>query len=135
MYLNYLEKNEKNAFLKIAHIIALSDGDFCENEKIVIGAYCNEMGINDIKLDVENELLDVLCNEFKNEQSKRIVILELMSIIHANGEFKESEKKIISQLTKVFSLNNQYLEDVELWSQSLIYIIEQGANLIQNTGQ
>ena len=131
MYLNYLEENEKVAFLKIAHIVALSDGHFCENEKIIIGSYCNEMEMNDIELNIQNDSIDILSNEFRNEQSKKIVILELMSIIHANGEFKESEKEIIKQLTKIFSINDKYIEDVKLWSQMLMNIIEEGENLIQ----
>ena len=133
MYLNYLEENEKVAFLKIAHIVALSDGNFCENEKVIIGSYCNEMGMNDIELNTQNDSIDILSNEFRNEQSKKIVILELMSIIHANGEFKESEKNIINQLTKKFAINDKYIKDVELWSQSLMHIIGQGENLIRDT--
>lgn len=75
MYLNYLEKNEKVAFLKIAHIVALSDGHFCENEKVIISSYCNEMEMNDIELNIQHDSLDNLSNEFKNQQSKKIVIL------------------------------------------------------------
>ena len=40
MYLNYLNEDEKVAFLKLAHVVAHSDGDFCDNEKIIIGSYC-----------------------------------------------------------------------------------------------
>ena len=35
MYLNYLEETEKIAFLKLAHAIANSDDEFCDNEKII----------------------------------------------------------------------------------------------------
>jgi len=133
MYLNYLEEDEKVAFLKIAHIVALSDGDICENEKVIIGSYCNEMGINDIELNVQNESIENLSNEFNTKKSKNIVILELMSIIHANGYFKESEKIIINQLTKKFAIDDKYIEKVRLWSQSLMQIIGQGENLISDT--
>lgn len=133
MYLNYLEKNEKLAFLKIAHAVALSDGHFCENEKVIIGSYCNEMKMTDIEFNPQDESLDNLSNEFVTKQSKNIVILELMSIIYANGEFKESEKKIINQLTKKFDIDDKYIEDVKLWSQSLMNIIEHGENLIRDT--
>jgi len=133
MYLNYLEKNEKLAFLKIAHIVALSDGEFCENEKVIIGSYCNEMEMNDIEFNIQDESLDVLSDEFTTQQSKKIVILELMSIIYANGEFKKSEQKIINQLTKKFDIDNKYVDDVKLWSQSLMHIVGQGANLIQDS--
>lgn len=132
MYLNYFEENEKIAFLKIAHIIALSDGQFCENEKIIIGSYCNELGMKNIELNVEHESLNLLSNEFNTKQSQKIVILELMSIIDANGEFKKSEKEIINQLTKNFDIEDTFIDDVRLWSKSLMHIIGQGADLIQD---
>jgi len=132
MYLNYLEENEKVAFLKIAHIVALSDGQFCENEKVIIGSYYNEMGMKDIELNVHNESLDVLSKEFNTKQSQKIIILELMSIIDANGEFKKSEKEIINQLTKSFAIDDDFIDDVRLWSKSLMHIIGQGAHLIQD---
>jgi len=83
MYLNDLNKNEKIAFLKLAYMIAYSDGEFCDNEKMVIGSYCNEMGISDIGLN-KNESIEDISNEFKSRISKKITILELMSIINVN---------------------------------------------------
>mgnify|MGYP003447073492 FL=1 len=80
MYLNYLEENEKIAFLKLAHMIANSDDEFCDNERIIINSYCNEMGIEDITFD-KDELIDIISYQFKTEQSRRIVIFELMNII------------------------------------------------------
>lgn len=97
MYLSYLEENEKIAFLKLAHMIANSDDEFCDNERIIINSYCNEMGIKDIEFD-KNELIDIIAYQFKTDQSRRIVIFELMNIINANGEFKDKEKSIIDDI-------------------------------------
>lgn len=129
MYLNYLEKNEKIAFLKLAHIIAKSDNVFCDNEKIVINSYCAEMCIDDIKVDL-NEDLNLICSEFILNRSKKIVILELMSIINANGIFKESEKKIINELLQTFHLDSEFLNNVQEWSKALINLIDQGTTLV-----
>ena len=129
MYLNYLEEDEKIAFLKLAHIIANSDDDFCENEKIVIGSYCNEMGVEDFEVNLTEDLKGICC-EFNNSKSKRVVILELMSIINANGEFKKSEKLIIDQLVTNFEIGEDYLENVQNWSNALLDIVDQGFELI-----
>ena len=129
MYLNYLEENEKIAFLKLAHMIADSDDKFCKNEKIVINSYCLEMGIDDIKVDL-NENLNLICSEFILSGTKKIVILELMSIINANGIFKESEKKIINELLQTFQLDREFLNEVQEWSKALINLIEQGTILV-----
>jgi len=130
MYLNYLNQNEKVAFLKLAHIIANADNEICENEKVIIGSYCNEMGIENISLDLKDLSISALSKEFLNNSSKKITILELMSVINANGEFKESEKIIIDELLQNFKLETKFLENVELWSKSLMTLIEQGTSLV-----
>lgn len=131
MYLNYLEENEKIAFLKLSHVIAHSDGNFCDNEKIIIGSYCNEMGITDIVFN-KNETINNISNEFKSIQSQKIAILELMSIINANGEFKKEEKYIIDTLVNKFNIDEKYLEDVKNWTELMLSLIEQGNNLVQS---
>jgi uncharacterized tellurite resistance protein B-like protein len=131
MYLNYLEENEKIAFLKLSHAVAHSDGDFCDNEKMVIGSYCNEMGIDDVAFN-KDESIDNISNEFKSIQSQKIAILELMSIINANGEFKKEEKNIIDILVTKFNINEKYLEDVKNWTELMLSLIEQGNSLVQS---
>ncbi len=133
MYLNYLEETEKIAFLKLAHAIANSDDEFCDNEKIIINSYCNEMGIADITFD-KDELIDILSCQFKTDQSRRIVIFELMSVINANGEFKTKENDIINILLKEFNIEEKFLTDVKQWSDSMIYLVEQGHKLVINFG-
>lgn len=130
MYLNYLKENEKTAFLKLAHVVANSDNEICENEKTIIGSYCNEMGINDISFNLKDVSISNLANEFLSVSSKKIIILELMSVINANGEFKDNEKEIINKLLEKFNLEDKFLENVELWSKSLMTIIEQGTSLV-----
>ena len=130
MYLNYLNQNEKVAFLKLAHIIANADNEICENEKIIIGSYCNEMGVDNISFNLDDVSISALSKEFLNSSSKKITILELMSVINANGEFKESEKIIINELLQNFKLETKFLENVELWSKSLMTLIEQGTALV-----
>ena len=130
MYLNYLEKNEKLAFLKLTHIIANADNNICENEKIIIGSYCNEMGIENIPINIDNESVDSLSKEFKSLISKKVTILELMSVINANNEFKDSEKIIIDNLINHFELNDKFLKNIEIWSKSLMTLIDQGTNLV-----
>lgn len=130
MYLNYLEKDEQNAFLKLAHIIANADERICENEKAIIGSYCNEMNINDISFATDSETIEEISKVFKSTHSKKIVMLELMSIVNANGEFKDSEKEIINRLMESFELESSFFEKVESWSKSLMTLIEHGTALV-----
>lgn len=130
MYLNYLEENEKVAFLKLAHIVANIDGEVNENENIIIGSYCNEMNMEDIKLDITKASIQDISKEFKSLQSKKIITLELMSVINADGELKETETRFMNTLVKEFDLDEKFLEEVKSWSNSMLNIIEEGTMLI-----
>jgi len=130
MYLNYLEENEKQAFLQLANAIANADGELCDKEKTIIGYYCNEMNINNFAHD-QQKSIDALAMEFKSMRSKKITILELMSIVHANGEFKKEEKMIVDLLVQKFGISQDYLNDVEKWTDLMLSVIEQGNSLIE----
>ena len=53
MFLNRLEKEEKIAFLELAHYVARSDNDFSLSQKDIINNYCIEMQIEDIAFDAK----------------------------------------------------------------------------------
>ena len=65
MFLNRLEKEEKIAFLELAHYVARSDNDFSLSQKDIINNYCIEMQIENIefnvnKFDIYNTLEKIL---------------------------------------------------------------------------
>ena len=86
MFLNLLEKDEKVAFLEIAHHLAWSNNDFSDTQKAVIATYCLEMQIDDISYDKNCEdsfsLAKTLAKVTK-PQSQRIVLLEAMALVFA----------------------------------------------------
>jgi uncharacterized tellurite resistance protein B-like protein len=131
MYLNFLEEKEKKAFLEIAHTIAYSDGDFNENEAIVIGSYCNEMGIENPQFVNKREIREI-AEEIVNAQSKKIVILELMSLVNADNNFDDHERNMLHELIEIFSIEQQFIADAENWSRTLLETIEKGLFLIDN---
>ena len=53
MFLNRLEKEEKIAFLELAHYVARSDNDFSLSQKDIINNYCIEMQIENIEFNVK----------------------------------------------------------------------------------
>jgi uncharacterized tellurite resistance protein B-like protein len=131
MYLNFLEEREKKAFLEIAYNIAYSDGSFNENEAIVIGSYCNEMGIENPQFVNKREIREI-AEEIVNAQSKKIVILELMSLVNADNNFDDHERNMLHELIEIFSIEQQFIAEAENWSRTLLETIEKGLFLIDN---
>ena len=126
MFLGLLNKNEKIAFLQLAHHVARSDGDFSEKQKEIIANYCFEMQVDDISYN-ENEfdLVAVLKN-FKSNKSKKIALLEIMALIYSDYYVHPEEKKIIDKMVEVFNFNKElallYLE----WTKAMLALYKQG---------
>jgi len=133
MYLNYLDENERIAFLRMAYLVARIDDNFSDNEKVIIGSFCNEIGIDGSSINPShNDNVADLVKHFKSTKSKKIVVLELMSIINADGKLDLAEEEIMEIIIKYFDLDGDYFNDVKKWSDLMLSLIDQGSSLIHS---
>jgi tellurite resistance protein len=131
MFLNRLNKEEKVAFLELAHYVARIDGDFAEEERTIIQTYCFEMQIDDIEYDENTFNLENLLEIFQNKMSQKILVLELMALIYSDGYLDENEQNIINHITKAFSMNNALVQIYAEWTKAILAISSQGQLLIE----
>jgi len=131
MFLNILKKNEKVAFLELAHNIARSNGNFSNKQKEIISTYCFEMQINDIAYAANKFDLKETLNKFTTNKSKKIAFLEIMALIYSDNIVHKEEQKIIDIMLELFGfsqvLANIYLE----WTKTILAVSEQGKLLIE----
>ncbi|WP_281650581.1 hypothetical protein [Helicobacter bilis] len=138
MFLNLLEKDEKVAFLEIAHHIAWSNNDFSDTQKAVIATYCLEMQIDDISYDKSCEESFSLANAFakiKNPRSQRIVLLEAMALVFAEhvvhvDNIHPEEKRVIDEMIKAFNLTKNHALIYSEWTKAVLSLTTQGRALI-----
>jgi uncharacterized tellurite resistance protein B-like protein len=130
MFLNRLEKNEKVAFLELAHHIARSDGDFSEDQKDIIGKYCMEMQIEDIKYDEEKFDIYNTLDKVKNKSSKKIILLEIMALIYSDNFLHEEERKVLEKVLEEFDLNYNLSIVYTEWAKTMLSLYKQGNALI-----
>ncbi len=95
MYLGILENKNKELFLNLAYNLALSDGDYSEDEEMMIKSYCNEM---QIELDMKNinRSIDSTIKEMSEEcniRDKKIIVFESIGLSMSDGCYCEEEKK------------------------------------------
>lgn len=131
MFLNRLKKKEKVAFLHLAHHIARSDNNFSESQKEIIGKYCMEMQIEDIKFNEKKFDLKQVLSSIKNEQSQKIVLLEVMALIYSDNFLHEEEEKVLNKMIKVFGLNQSLSVVYSEWSKAMLSLFIQGNALIK----
>jgi len=131
MFLGLLNKKEKVAFLKLAHHVARSDGDFSEKQNEIISTYCFEMQVDDISYEEKQFDLKNILNNFTTDKSKKIAMLEIMALIYSDNIVHEEEQKLIDAILETFGFSklvaHLYLE----WTKTILSVSEQGKLLIE----
>jgi uncharacterized tellurite resistance protein B-like protein len=130
MFLNRLKKKEKKAFLELAHHVARSDGDFSEDEKVIIEKYCMEMQIENTVFDEDKFDIYNTLSEFESESSKKIVLLELMALIYSDDFLHEGERVVLEKILEEFDLSYDLSIVYTEWAKAMLSLFKQGNALI-----
>jgi uncharacterized tellurite resistance protein B-like protein len=131
MFLNRLEKEEKIAFLELAHYVARSDSDFSISEEDIINNYCVEMQIENIDFNVEKFDLYNTLGKINAERSKKIVLLEIMALIYSDNFLHEEERKVLEKILEEFNLSYQLATVYGEWAKVVLSMYVQGNALIE----
>ena len=84
MFLSALNKEEKELFLELAFNIAMIDGVYSDEEKVLMGCYCQEMQITFNKENMTKST-DEIIKEINNKcdsRSKKIMIFKSILIFN-----------------------------------------------------
>ena len=131
MFLMMLSDEERVAFLKLAHHIARSDGDFSDKQKEIISTYCFEMQIDDIDYNVDEFNLDNCLDSFLSKKSKKIALLEIMALVYSDEFIHQEEKKIIDIMKKKFGLSDATVDIYLEWTKTILSVSKQGKLLLE----
>ena len=131
MFLGLLQEKEKIAFLKIAHHMARSDGNFSDKQKEIIATYCYEMNINDIEYIESNFDLDLLLKSISNKESQKIFLLEIMALVYSDNILHEEEEKILNRMITIFGLDKNIAMLYGEWTKAMLALAEQGKLLLK----
>lgn len=131
MFLNKLNRPEKDAFLCLAHHIANCDNHFSQEEQKIIVGYCKEMSVLDIDYDEIAFDLDSILNVFTSTESKKIALIEIFALIFSDGhQIHDEEIRIITTMSEKFGISDSLVDVFANWSKSIIALINQGKSLI-----
>lgn len=112
MYLSILTEKEKQLFLNLAYTLAYSDGEFGDEEKLLLDAYCNEMGTTFDRPETAvslNELLESLKRDIF-ENNRKVVYFELLGLAVVDGKYSEEEKKVMDTIREIFGLSREFAD-------------------------
>ena len=86
MWLSSLSNVQRNALLRLAHNVIVSDGLLDPNEEDMLFELKREMGLSDVG-ELEYLELEGIQNIFENRRSRVIVIVNLLKLSYVDGAF------------------------------------------------
>ena len=131
MFLNRLEKEEKIAFLELAHYVARSDNDFSLSQKDIINNYCIELPIENIEFNVNKFDIYNTLGKITNKKSQKIVLLEIMALIYSDNFLHEEERKVLEKILEEFNLNYHLATVYGEWAKAILSLYIQGNALVE----
>lgn len=127
MFIQYLNKDEKEVFYSLALDLVKVDDDFSKEEKEKI----RRLSLDILeKEDYNTENLKSDLTVFENISKKKIVLTELIGLSYIDGNYCESEKKFIHDLAEKINVEKSIVNELENWSLELMNHMSKGANLI-----
>ena len=106
MFVQVMEKEEREKFLELIYKIANIDGDYAAEEEELIDSYKAELELSDIKdTDTIEEIIDYFSS--KSESIRKIVLFEMYGMINSDGKIDISEEKIFNLSQEKFGISEQ----------------------------
>lgn len=119
MFLNILEKKEKEAYFALAKRLIDADNQIVHQESVLMKAMQQEM-----QWDAENlsHLPDTLstqdlCNIFVEKRTRVCAIMELIGIAFVDGEFVMAEQELIYEIGKCMQMDNEEINMYIDWAK------------------
>ncbi|MBO0959612.1 hypothetical protein J1P26_07740 [Neobacillus sp. MM2021_6] len=113
MFLAELHKEEREAFLELAQLIAVIDGNLSIYENSFLTKYKKEMGLE--KYKIKNLAMEDILEIFKTERSKNIVLAELFQLIYSDGVFAEQESESVQKIKSLFGFDSSEFGSFKDW--------------------
>lgn len=115
MYLNLLNRRQKDCFLGLAYNVSNADGDFCEQEHQLLESYCKEMEIEYTEATAKKKIDDILAEitTIFNEKTIKIVLFELIGLVMVDKKFDDLERDLINKIISFFPIDSNFLQQVE----------------------
>jgi hypothetical protein len=113
MYLDYLNKQQKHAFLEIALYTVSIDNEVCQSERDMLQVISNEMNIflKDGEFSIEASFdLEKRLEVFDTDEAKRILLLETLTLIFIDKKLHENEEELLQKIARHYNFNDKFLD-------------------------
>ncbi len=110
MYLSTLSEEEKVLFIGLAYNVAMADGVYCEEEKLMMESYCNEMQIMFEQENMVKPVNDIIeeMNDKCGMREKKIFVFEAIGLAMSDNNFDITERRIVNEMMEKFKIPEEF---------------------------
>lgn len=125
-------ENNQKLVTELAYVISSADGNFGEEEKNAIAAYCQEMQIEFQQEKDVRPMADIIegLSDFGDLISRKIIIFEAIGLAMVDGNYDKKEREIIEHLMAAFHLEMDYARRCEAIISKYIEISDKIKKLV-----
>ncbi len=130
MWLSSLSKAQRNALLRLAYNVVVSDGLLDPNEEGMLDEFCREMGLEPVE-EIEYIELDGIGEVFDSRRVRIIALLNLLKVSYADGAFEIEEECLLKEISQCFAVSEAEFLLLDNWVKRLVSLEAEALNLIE----
>ena len=119
MFLYDLNRNQKEAFICLAHVVAVSDGELSSGEQQMMGELKREICLSSA-FEPHYMPIDGNRNIFNTRSSRVATIIALIRLSYADGEFEIEEQFLRKEICATFEVTEPDFTIIENWVRRLV---------------
>jgi len=130
MWLSSLSDDQRQALLRLAHNVVVSDGLRDPNEEGMLDELCREMGLQPVE-EIEYLELDGIGDVFESRRSRIIALLNLLKVSYADGAFEIEEECLLKEIGRSFEVDDAEFLLLDNWVKRLLSLEAEALSLIE----
>jgi len=130
MWMSSLSEEQRNALLRLAHNVVVSDGLLDPNEEGMLDEFRREMGLPAVE-EIEYLELDGIGEVFDTRRSRIIALLNLLKLSYADGAFEIEEECLLKEISQTFAVPEAEFLLLDNWVKRLVSLESEALNLIE----
>ncbi len=130
MWLATLSSDQREALMRLAHNVVVSDGLLDPNEEGMLAEFRREMELSNEE-EVEYLELDGIDAVFASRQSRIVALLNLLKLSYADGAFEIEEECLLREICQAFRIPDEEFLLLDNWVRRLTALEEEAGQLMR----
>ncbi len=130
MWLSTLSDDQRQALLRLAHNVVVSDGLLDPNEEGMLDEFRREMELSSPE-EPEYLELDGIEHIFGTRDSRIVALLNLLKLSYADGAFEIEEECLLKEISRSFAVDDDEFMLLDNWVRRLTALEDEARTLIE----